>query len=101
MKDATMLSDWRTVQLFLSEDGIAEVEVDALRPYQARCNCKAGAAKGKCAHIKRVREVMDANNGHYTVHIPVEIEEEEADLAMEDAESFRKFIIKYGKVEVL
>lgn len=100
MKDATMLSDWRTVQLFLSEDGIAEVEVDALRPYQARCNCKAGA-KGKCAHIKRVREVMDANNGHYTVHIPVEIEEDEADLAMEDAESFRKFIIKYGKVEVL
>ena len=44
---------------------------------------------------------MDANNGHYTVHIPVEIEEEEADAAMASAESFREFIIKYAKVEVL
>lgn len=101
MKDATMLSDWRTVQLFLSEEGIAEVEVDALRPYQARCNCKGGKNKGKCAHVRYVRSIMDENNGHYTVSIPVEIEEDEADEAMASAESFRAFIIKYAKVEVL
>ena len=101
MKDATMLSDWRTVQLFLSNEGVAEVEVDALRPYQARCNCKGGKNKGKCAHVKYVREIMDENNGHYTVTIPVEVDEEVADEAMASAEAFREFIIRYGKVEVL
>ena len=101
MKDATMLSDWRTVQLFLSEDGIAEVEVDALNPYHARCSCKGGKNKSKCAHVKHVREIMDDNNGHYTVNIPVEISEEEADEAMNSAEAFRSFIIKYAKVEVI
>jgi hypothetical protein len=101
MKDATMLSDWRTVQLFLSEDGVAEVEVDSLNPYQARCTCKGGKNKGKCAHVKYVRTIMDENSGHYTVQIPVAIEDEEADEAMATAEAFRAFIIKYGKVEVL
>jgi hypothetical protein len=44
---------------------------------------------------------MNENDGHYTVHIPVEIEDEEAEMAMKDANAFRHFIIKYAKVEVL
>jgi hypothetical protein len=101
MKDVTMLSDWRTVQLFLDDDGVSEVEVDSLNPYQARCSCKQGAAKGKCAHLKHVRQIMDENKGHYTVHIPVEVDEDVAEEAMASAAAFREFIIKYGKVEVL
>lgn len=101
MKDLTMLSDWRTVQLFLDDDGVSEVEVDSLNPYQARCTCKGGKNKGKCAHLKHVRQIMEENRGHYTVHIPVEVDEEVADEAMASAEAFRAFIIKYGKVEVL
>lgn len=101
MKDVQLVSEWRTVQLFLGEEGIAEVEVDSLRPNSARCSCSRFEAKNKCDHVKRVKEVMSSNNGHYTVHIPVEIEDNEAEEAMLSAEAFRNFIIKYGKVEVL
>lgn len=101
MKDVQLVSEWRTVQLFLSEEGIAEVEVDSLRPNTARCTCSKFATKSKCAHIKHVKEIMSTNNGHYTVHIPVEIEDNEAEEAMLTAEAFRNFIIKYGKVEVI
>ena len=44
---------------------------------------------------------MQENDGHYTVSIPVEIDEEEATAAVSSSEAFREFIIKYGKVEVL
>ena len=101
MKGINVKSDWRTVQLFLDDNGISEVEVDASKPGTARCDCRQFKAKTKCDHVKFIKKIMDENDGHYTVHIPVEIEDEEAELAMSDAAAFRHFIIKYGKVEVL
>lgn len=101
MKGIHVKSGWRTVQLFLDKDGISEVEVDSTKPNVARCNCHQFALKKKCDHVKFIKKIMDENDGHYTVHIPVEIEDDEAELAMKDAEAFRNFIIKYAKVEVL
>jgi hypothetical protein len=101
VKDLTMASDWRTVQLFLSEEGVAEVQVDSLQKHVARCDCRSYRMKSKCEHVKYIQKIMEANDGHYTVHIPVEIKDEEAEEAMKNAESFRNFIIKYAKVEVL
>lgn len=99
MKDTMMLEDWRTVQLFLGENGVCEVEVDSNKPSNIRCNCKEGSTR--CAHVKHVRKIMDENDGHYTISVPAEIDEMEALVAMSSAEDFRKFIVKYGKVEVL
>jgi hypothetical protein len=101
VKGTNVKSDWRTVQLFLDNDGISEVEVDSTRPNVARCNCRQFQSKRKCEHVKFIQKIMNENDGHYTVHIPVEIEDEEAEMAMKDANAFRHFIIKYAKVEVL
>ena len=101
MKESTVVNDWRTVQLFLEENGVFEVQVDALSKFRIRCTCRGPKPQNKCAHAKFVYENMLENEGHYSVHIPVEIEEEIALEAMEDAASFREFIIKYGKVEVI
>jgi hypothetical protein len=97
LKESTLLHDWRTIQLFLGEDGVAEVEVDSLNPINIRCTCP----KARCAHVKFVKKEMQGNHGQYTVSIPVEVEDGVAEEAMTDAKSFRDFIIRYGKVEVI
>lgn len=101
MKENTMTHDWRTVQLFIGDNGISEVEVDSLNSKNVRCTCTGSAATGRCPHVKYVKNTMLKNDGHYTVSIPVELDEEEVEIAMKTAESFREFIIRYGKVEVL
>ncbi len=101
MKEAQMLNDWRTVQLFLEENGVFEVQIDSINKTLVRCSCRGAKPQTKCAHAKFVRENMLENDGHYAVHIPVEVDEDEAMEAMDNAESFRNFIIKYGKVEVI
>ena len=101
MKESTMIHDWRTVQLFLSENGVAEVEVDSLNAKNVKCTCHPNSLASRCAHVKYVKKNMLENNGHYTISIPVEIDEEEAESAAASSEAFRSFIIKYGKVEVL
>lgn len=101
MKAESMTNDWRTVQLFLGDNGISEVEVNQHHKNQVRCTCAAFKLQSRCPHTKRVKKEMQANDGHYTVHIPVELDEAELVEAMETAEAFREFIIRYGKVEVL
>lgn len=101
MKEVSMDIDWRTVQLFIGEDGVSEVSIDADNHRKVRCNCKAFNTSARCKHTKFVRASMEDTNGHYSIHIPVDISDEEAIEAMSDADSFRDFIIKYGKVEVL
>lgn len=101
MKESTMLHDWRTVQLFLDPEGIAEVEVDSANPKLIKCTCRSHNSVRGCAHTKFVKKNMQENDGHYTVSIPVEVDDEDAIAATSSAEAFRQFIIKYGKVEVL
>jgi len=101
MKEATMSADWRTVQLFLTDTGVAEVEVDSNNPAMVRCNCKGVSVANRCAHTKHVKKIMDDNDGNYTISVPDSIDEEEAFVAMADSAAFRAFVIKYGKVEVI
>jgi len=101
LKESTMIHEWRTVQLFISEQGIAEVEVDALNAKHIKCNCPSHNSLSRCAHVKHVKKNMSENDGHYSVSIPVEIDEQEAIDAAASSAAFRSFIIKYGKVEVL
>ena len=101
MKESIMTNDWRTVQLFLEPYGVAEVEVDSKNPKLIRCTCPSYNSVRGCNHTKYVKKNMQENDGHYTVSIPVEVDDEDAIAATSSASAFRDFIIKYGKVEVI
>lgn len=101
MREVDMDIDWRLVQLFLGEDGIAEVEIDAENSKRVRCTCQTFQNSARCKHARHVRKHMDENDGHYSIQIPLEIPDEEAAEAMSTAEGFRQFILKYGKIEVI
>lgn len=103
MKDVTVDIDWRTVQLFLDNSSMAvyEVQLDADNNRKARCDCPTFSNSARCKHTRFVKAKMDDNDGHYAIKIPKEISDEEALIAMSDADSFRDFIIKYGTVEVI
>jgi len=101
MKRANM-SEWRTVQLFLSSQaaGVFEVEVDT-ENRDVRCNCPVFKSKQSCKHSRFVRRKMETNNGHYSIMVPYEVDEELALAASDTPEKFREFVLKYAKVEVL
>ncbi len=92
---------WRTVQFFLDNEGVAEVEVDQESGAKVRCDCLQFSRAARCKHSKYVKEAMAGNEGHYALEIPVGVEDEEAIVAMTDAKAFRDFVMKYGKVVVL
>jgi hypothetical protein len=92
---------WRTVQFFLDDEGVAEVEVDQDSGAKVRCDCLQFGRMARCKHSKYVKEAMAENEGHYALEIPVHVDDEEALVAMVDATAFRTFVMKYGKVVVL
>ena len=101
MKGKSMSSPWRTVQQFISEQavGIFEVEVNT-ETKEARCNCPVWAKKGSCKHTQFVNFRI-RHTGHYSIMIPHEVPEEMAFEANENPETFREFVVKYAKIEVL
>jgi hypothetical protein len=101
MKEVNMHISWRTVQMFLEDTGVAEVEVDQKNKSKIRCSCPAFFKSARCKHVKYVREQMSTNHGHYSIQIPLDVDETEAIAAIDNPEEFRNFVIKYGKVEVI
>jgi hypothetical protein len=101
MKDLTMDIEWRTVQMFLSPDGVFEVEIDADNSKKVRCSCPTFQRSARCQHAKHVKKYMSENDGHYSISIPETVEDEEAFEAMADPKLFREFVLKHGKVEVI
>jgi len=94
------LDTWRTVQVFLSPTGVYEVQ---LRPNDtnAQCSCPSYKIRNKCKHTQFVTARMAENDGHYAILVPDDVPEDIADKANESAESFREFVLKYARVEVL
>lgn len=93
--------EWRTVQVFLSETGIDEVELDIEDNRNIRCTCKKFKTFKKCKHTNWVdRQIVEAG-GHFSVLVDSEVPMDEAEVAFDTPESFRKFVLKYGKVEVI
>jgi hypothetical protein len=101
MKGSKMDINWRTVQMFIGDDGVCEVQVDSDNHSKARCTCPNFMRIGKCKHVRHVKRQMEDNNGHYTVVVPDRISDEEASEAMRSPEDFRSFLIKHARVEVL
>lgn len=102
MKEMSMETPWRTVQLFISSQGagIFEVEVDT-ETKSTRCTCPVWVKSRSCKHTSFVDMRMKMNRGHYSIMVPNEIPEEVAIEASDDPKKFRDFVVKYAKVEVL
>lgn len=102
MKETNMTDAWRTVQLFLSSQaaGIFEVEVET-EIKDIRCNCPVWKTKKSCKHSRFVRRKMDNNDGHYSIMVPYEIDDDLALAANDSPKKFREFVLRYAKVEVL
>ncbi len=98
---AGMMIEWRTVQLFLSEDGVHEVELDLDDNRRMRCSCPKYSRISKCKHIKWIDNKIIEQGGHYNIQVPSEVDELEARFAFDSAETFREFVLKYAKIEVL
>lgn len=105
-----VLMDWRLVQLFLDDDGISEVELDVTDNRYQRCSCKTFSRFSlikklfrlrSCKHVEWVEKQIVASGGHYSIQIPMEVPEDVATEAFDNADSFRDFVIHYARVEVL
>lgn len=93
--------EWRTVQLFLDSEGVSEVQIDHENHSKLRCDCLSFNNSARCKHVKHVREEMKKNQGHYSIEVNEDVPDEEAVLAMLNAETFRQFVIHHAKVKVL
>jgi hypothetical protein len=56
--------------------------------------------KATCKHVAVVESRIEASNGMYPFDFSTKVSTDEIRSAMKSEESFREFIIKYGKVEV-
>jgi hypothetical protein len=103
MKEANVKDDLRLVQVFLGSNknpgpGVFEVSTD--KNGTLYCNCQGFIAKRNCKHVSFVKTRIENNNGNYPLEILRKATQEEADVAKESNEEYRRFIIKYGKIEV-
>lgn len=95
-----MTDAWRTMQIFLSEDGIFEVEMDAAgRAF--RCNCPEYSVASACRHSKFMLNKVTKTKGVLSIEIPDSVEDEDVPTLETPADKFREFVLKYGRVEVL
>lgn len=101
MKDKTMAkSEWRSVQFFLSARGVFEVKID-LESDDVHCSCPGFEARSVCKHSRFVVEKAKSNNGTYPLKVSTRAPMSEIKNITDSEEAFRKFVIKYGKIEVL
>jgi len=100
MKDKTMAkADWRTVQFFLSPRGVFEVEID-LESEGVRCSCPGFSARKVCKHSRVVVDRAQKNDGTYPLRVSDRASELEITSSTKSSENFRKFVVKYGYIEV-
>lgn len=93
------MSTWQVTQIFLSETGVCEVEInfDSLK---LRCSCPGFSSRRSCKHARFVDKRMKENDGVYPTEISSKAKMESA-MAIHDPEAFRKLLINYGKIEVV
>lgn len=103
MKEAYVKDELKLVQVFLGASknpgpGVFEVSTD--KHGNLFCTCTDFKGRRQCKHTKFVNNRIDNNNGSYPLEILSKATPEEADKARVSNEEYRKFIIKYGKIEV-
>lgn len=98
MKGKTVEIEWRTLQFFLGDQGVAEVSADINKPKKLRCTCQQFQTWARCKHAEYVRSAMKKANGVYIIDIPGEVPKEAEEVAFDDVYEFRQFLLKYGAV---
>lgn len=99
-----MDANQRLIQVFITHKsnnpgpGIFEVSTDPDR--NLSCNCPGFIVKSNCKHVALVESRISANDGKYPFDFSNKVTNVDIKKAMKTEESFREFIIKYGKVEV-
>ena len=101
MKGASVNMDWRTIQLFLSDDGVHEVEIVVDDYRKMRCTCSYYKTGKRCKHIRHIRAQIDKNGGDYSIKIPEYLSDDELHEALLSPESFRELLIHHSHIEVL
>lgn len=96
------MSNWRTVQTFLSTRPltVCEVEID-LDSNDIRCSCARGFRGQTCRHLRLVRARLRENHGVYPLQMHQAIDLEQFDRVFEDPTAFRSLVLEHGHVEVL
>ena len=104
--DKKIEKPWRTIQFFLhakdvaeSEAGVCEVEGDGSGNF--RCNCQVFSSGKVCRHVRFTMKRAESNNGMYPLKVSDKVSPKEIDVARKDPGTFREFVLKYGKIEVL
>lgn len=93
--------EWRLVQVFIGDEGVSEVSIASHDNRKANCTCEAFSRVARCKHVVFVKNRMVKNDGNYNVQIPENVPDEDAIDAMMDPESWKVFVRKYAKVEVI
>lgn len=91
---------WNTAQLFLSETGVHEVEINS-DSAKVRCNCAGFSSRSSCKHVRFVRKRMDTNNGIYPTEISSKVSDIDTFIATKNPKLFRQLLINHGKIEAL
>lgn len=98
-----VMEDTKLVQIFLGGAGTPGpgiFEVSLTKDKDFICTCPGYAGRGTCKHTKFVASRVKQNKGTYPLEISTRVTDADADKAQESSEEFRKFIIKFGKIEV-
>lgn len=98
MKGVMTVSQWKMAQFFLSKEGVFEVETDG---EHFRCTCPRFSRTSSCKHTNFVQGKAKENDGVYPLQVSARATTAEERRAQRSAEHMRKFLVKYGKVEVL
>jgi hypothetical protein len=93
------MTDWRTLQFFISENGVHEVEGDLDNAKQIRCNCFKFSKRRSCVHVKHVKRMIKESNGNFTIITGKNVTDEDVSNAFSDKEVFRNLILKYSPIE--
>lgn len=96
--------DYRVIQFFLSPSqspGPGIFEVSSSKGGDLfKCTCPGFQGRKTCKHITFVKARVDQNDGTYPMEISSRATKEDAKKATESSEAFRKFVLKFGKIEV-
>lgn len=100
-EELTMAVEWRTVQFFIGQEGVSEVELDANDSSKVRCSCSKYALSSRCKHTKFVKDRISKASGEYEVSIPEDVPDEETFEAITSHETWRAYVLRYGEIEVV
>lgn len=90
---------FRTIQFFVSENGVDEVSADIRYRNKLRCTCSQFHLWRRCKHLKFINNRRKANDGIYVVQVPEDMPNEDLEEAMESQESFRNLLLYSSRIE--